>query len=69
MAKFNLKVYAFANDMLVYFPKSNMQYETFTTKDFFINVHRLIKMKIHLHHSQQQIKLLAMCMIFAIESY
>ena len=37
--------------MLVYFPNSDIQYETFTTSAFFINVHRLIKMKIHLHHS------------------
>ena len=40
--KFNLKVY---------FPNSDIQYETFTTDSFFINVHGLIKMKIHLHHS------------------
>ena len=37
--------------MLVYFPNSDIQYETFTTSAFFINVHCLIKMKIHLHHS------------------
>ena len=49
--KFNLKVDAFVYDMLVYFPNSNIQYETFTTSAFFINVHHLIKMKIHLHHS------------------
>ena len=49
--KFNLKVYAFVYDMLVYFPKSDIQYGSFTTSAFFINVHRLIKMKIHLHHS------------------
>ena len=36
---------------MVYFPKSDIQYETFTTKNFFIHVHRLIKMKVHLHHS------------------
>ena len=50
--KFNLKVDAFVYDMLVYFPNSNIQYETFTTSAFFINVHHLIKMKIHLHHSR-----------------
>ena len=37
--------------MLVYFPNSDIQSETFTTSAFFINVHCLIKMKIHLHHS------------------
>ena len=36
---------------MVYFPKSDIQYETFTIKNVFIHVHRLIKMKVHLHHS------------------
>ena len=36
---------------MIYFPKSDIQYETFTTKNFFVHVHRLIKMKVHLHHS------------------
>ena len=49
--KFNLKIYAFVYDELIYFPKSDIQYETFTTKNFFVHVHRLIKMKVHLHHS------------------
>ena len=48
--KFNLKMYAFVCDELVYFPKSDIQYETFTTKKKFILVHRLIKTKVHLHH-------------------
>ena len=37
---------------MVYFPKSDIQYETFTKKTFFIHLHRLIKMKVHLYHSQ-----------------
>ena len=49
--KFNLNAYTFVYDMLVYFPNSDIQYETFTTDSFFINVYHLIKMKIHLHHS------------------
>ena len=49
--KFNLKIYAFVYDELVYFPKSDIQYETFTTKISFIHVHRLIEMKVDLHHS------------------
>ena len=51
VARFNLKIYAFVYDELVCFPKSDIQYETFTTKKFFVHVHRLIKMKVHLHHS------------------
>ena len=49
--KFNLKIYAFVYDELVYFPKSTIPYETFTTEKNFIHIHRLIKMKVHLHHS------------------
>ena len=49
--KFNLKIYAFVYDVLAYFPQSDIQYETFTTTNFLINIHRLIKMKVHLHHS------------------
>ena len=48
--KFNLKVYAFVY-MLVYFPNSDIQYGTFATSAFFTNLHGLIKMKNHLHHS------------------
>ena len=56
--KFNLKVYAFVYDTLVYFLNSDIQYETFSTGSSFINVHRLIKMKIHLHHSHITRKIL-----------
>ena len=49
--KFNLKIDAFVYNLLVHFPVADMQYETFTADSFFINVHRLIKMKVHLHHS------------------
>ena len=48
--KFNLKIYTFVYDNLVDFPPHN-QYDSFTTKNFFINFHRYIKMKIHLLHS------------------
>ena len=51
VSKFNLKIYAFVYDVLAYFPQSDIQYETFTTTNFLINIHRLIKMKVHLHHS------------------
>ena len=31
---FNLKIYAFAYDWLIYFPKSDIQYESFTKVHF-----------------------------------
>ena len=49
--KFNLKVYAFLYDKIVFFPHSEIEYDTITTNKFFIHVHRLIKGKVHLHHS------------------
>ena len=50
-SKFNLKNYAYIYDELVSFPRSDIDYETITTNKFFINVHRLITGKFHLHHS------------------
>ena len=49
--KFNLKVYAYVYDELINFPASDIEYETITTNKLFINVHRLIRGKFHLHHS------------------
>ena len=49
--KFCLKLYAFVYDALIDFPESNFMYNTITTTNFFRNVQRLIKVKIHLHHS------------------
>ena len=49
--KINLKVYAFVYDEIVFFPYSEIEYDTITTDKFFIHVHRLIKGKVHLHHS------------------
>ena len=51
IARFNLKLYAFIYDSLIDFPKSKFNYETITTDNFFRNAHRLIKVKIHIHHS------------------
>ena len=36
---------------MIDFPPSNFIYDTTTTKNFFKNVHRLIKVKIHLNYS------------------
>ena len=49
--KFNLKVYAFVYDKIIFLPHSNIEYDTLTTDKFFIYVNRLIKGKVHLHHS------------------
>ena len=49
--KFNLKVYAYVYDELLILATSDIQYDTITTNNFFIHVHRLIKAKVRLHHS------------------
>ena len=49
--KFNLKNDAYVYNELVYFPRSDIDYETITTNRFFRNVHKLIRGKFHLHHS------------------
>ena len=53
--KFNLKLYAFFYDKLVEFPESDIVYDTITTDNFFRSVYRMIKVKMHLHHSQTEI--------------
>ena len=50
VSKFNLTIYAYVYDNLINFPRSDIDYETITTNKFFINIHRLIKVKFHLHH-------------------
>ena len=49
--KFNLQLYAFVYDNLIQFPVSDVSFDTITTNSFFRNVHRLLKVKVHLHHS------------------
>ena len=49
--KFHLKSYAFVYKKLVVFPESDIAYETVTTDKIFRNVYRMIKVKMHLHHS------------------
>ena len=46
--KLNLKVYAFVSDKIIFSPHSDIEY---ATDKFFIHVNRLIKGKVHLHHS------------------
>ena len=37
--------------MIPFLPKSDIEYDTVTSDRFFMHVHRLIKGKVHLHHS------------------
>ena len=56
--KFNLKVYAFVYEKIITLPHSDIEYDTLTTDEFFIHVNRLIKGKVHLHHSHMTGKIL-----------
>ena len=48
----NLKLYAFVYDSLIDFPaSSDITFDTITTNNFFKNVHKMIKVKVHLRHS------------------
>ena len=58
ISKFNLQLYAFVYYSMIDFPPSNFIYDTITTNNFFRNLHRLIKVKIHLHHSHTTGKIL-----------
>ena len=46
-----LQTYAFVYQNLFDFPRMQFDFETITTSNFFRNLHRLIKVKVNLHHS------------------
>ena len=49
--KFTLQLYAFVYQKLMCFPTKKFECETITTKNLFETVHKIINVKIHLHHS------------------
>ena len=49
--KFSLNVYAFVYDKMIFLPHSDIESDTLAIDKFFIHVNRLIKDKVHLHHS------------------
>ena len=49
--KFTLQLYAFIYQKIMCFPTSIFECETVTTKNLFENVHKIINVKVHLHHS------------------
>ena len=48
---FKLQLYAFVYDKIMKFPFTNFECNTLTTVNFFVSVHRIINVKVHLHHS------------------
>ena len=51
ISKFTLKRHAFVYNQLINFPVSNIAFEKITAIILFENVNRIIKIKIHAHHS------------------
>ena len=49
--KFTSQLYAFVYKKLMCFPLTKFECETVTTKDLFESVHKIVNVKIHLHHS------------------
>ena len=48
--KFNLQLYTFVYNKLIDFVESDFVFDTITTDNIFRNVHRMLKVKVHLHH-------------------
>ena len=48
--KSTLQIYAFVYQRITGFPHCKFDYETLTTSDLFIYAHKIINVKIHLHH-------------------
>ena len=53
-----LQLYAYVYQKIIDFPRVKFDYETLTTYDMFVYVHRIINVKIHLHHSHVTGKIL-----------
>ena len=51
ISKFNIQTYAFFYNEIMKFPKTEFESDAFTTKNLFELVHKIINVKIHLHHS------------------
>ena len=62
--KFTLQTYAFVYQRLMDFPQGRFDYEMLATINFFESVHRIINVKIQLHHSHVTGKISATQMIF-----
>ena len=60
--KFDPQLYALVYDKLIDFPESDFVFDTITTDNYFRNIHRMLKVKVHLHHSH----VMAMLMTFVI---
>ena len=51
ISKFKIQIYAFFYKEMMNFPNTSFESDAFTTKSLFQFVHKLINVKIHLHHS------------------
>ena len=51
ISKFTLQLYAFVYQRIMCFPTTKFDCETVTTRNLFEYVHKIINVKIHLHHS------------------
>ena len=51
ISKFKIQIYAFFYNEIMNFPSTSFESDTFTTKYLFEFVHKIINVKIHLHHS------------------
>ena len=58
ISKSTLQLYAYVYQKIMNFPNGKFDYETLTTKDLFIYVHKIHNVKIHLHHSHVTGKIL-----------
>ena len=65
--KSTLQLYAYVYQKIMDFPQGRFDYETLTTHDLFVYVHKIINLKIHLHHSHIRGKVLGYAHDFCTE--
>ena len=51
ITNFKLQIYASVYQKLMDFPRGKFDHQTLTTNDFFETIHKIVNVKVHLHHS------------------
>ena len=50
VSKFTLKLYGIVYQRIMKFPQNKFEFKAVATNDLFENVHKIINVKVHLHH-------------------
>lgn len=52
ISKFTLQIYAYVYQKIMNFPRGRFDHQTLKTKELFETIHKIVNVKVHLHHSR-----------------